>query len=269
MSMKHISNREEKYIRMSETAFIDCLTEFGNKTEQLLAFMIYNVNHSTNELNFTESETADFIIENSLNIARRKIHESINSIINDGIAKKLDDGKFIFNPFYINSTKFKIMDIYGKYVNTNMTKKTSKKLKLFDGEVKPIGSFKTKTEYFGAKKTVDYNFIRLYIHNLSHCQKVFTSKRVIVLLRMLELAEKDDRAVFMTQKEMAASFGVKQDTIGEVLKYLTKKNYILKEHNGKYMFNPEYISRSGAYLRAKNSKKYNELVTPNAFFYMY
>ena len=62
--MKHISNREEKYIRMSETAFIDCLTEFGNKTEQLLAFMIFNANHSSNELNFTESETADFIIEN-------------------------------------------------------------------------------------------------------------------------------------------------------------------------------------------------------------
>lgn len=248
---------EEKYLRISETAFIDCLINFGNKSEQLLAFLILNVNHLTNEINFTEKDIADFMEKSSFNISKRKIHSSINEMIKNNIIKKLVDGKFIFNPFYINATRKKHIEIYGNYTNTTITNKSTKKLKDFDGNIKPIECYE-KTSKYSRSSITDYSFIRLFVHNLIESQTVFTSKRMMAFLGLLKCAETDDRAVVMTREEMTVAFGVKQDTVGEVLKYLTEKNLMLKVHNGKYMFNPKYISRSNASTRAKNSKKYTE-----------
>lgn len=246
---------EELFLRLSETFFIDCLVEFGSKNEWLLAFLLYNVNHNTNIINFTETEIIDYLTENSetensIKISKRKIHESINKLIENQLVKRLDDGKFIFNPNYINCTRKSFDKLYVSYMKSEHAEKSTKKLQTIKRTVKPIGCLKKDEQSI----TYDFDYIRIYTNRLAE-NEYFTSKKVKLFLSLIKMAEDDDRGFDCTYNDLTGLY-VKKDTVRTVMKYMLEQEYICREHNSKYLFNSDYISKSYPFLRMKNLQKF-------------
>ena len=258
-------DKTENFLKLSESFFVNCLMELGAKNEKVLAFIINNTNHNTNEVNFTEDEITSFLAENpiadnpenSIIISRRKAHEAIKTLISNDIIKLTSDGRFVLNPKYINCTRKSTDELYIKYLKKNATAKSVKKLKTISREIKSIGSLERKEN----KKTVfsDYNYIRVKMNELAD-NDFFKSKKVWLFLNILKMAEEDDRSFEATYEMLMNTYSVKKDLLGTVMKYLLEKEYIRKKFKGKYLFNPAFISKSYPSLRIKNLQNYNNTV---------
>lgn len=259
------SVRTEKFLKLSQSFFINCLMELGAKNEKVLAFIINNTNHNTNEVNFTEDEITSFLAENpvaddsenNVKISERKVHEAIKSLITNDIVKRTSDGKFILNPKFINCTRKSTDELYKRYPGENNASKSRKKLKTVSRDIKAIYSL--EKEENNKTNVFDYNYIRIHMNELAD-NAFFTSKKVQLFLNILKMAEEDDRSFDATYDMLMKEYSVKKDLLGTVMKYLLEKGYIRKKYTGKYLFNPAFISKSYPSLRIKNLQNYNNTV---------
>lgn len=248
------STKTEKFLKVSESFFIDCLIEFGSKSSLILAFILYNTNHKTNEISFTKKEIVEFldknpIIENSqVSISKRKINESIDDFCDKKVLRCLSDKKYILNPMYINFTCKSNDKLYKVFVDADVSTPSTKRLKTISRIVKSIGSFEESLNR-NRVKIYDNNYIKLQMHNLVEYND---SKKLSLFFKILNKAENDDREFAETQKNLMKKLGYKKDTVHDVIAYLSKSYYIYERQRGVYMFNPDYISKSTPNLRRIN-----------------